>query len=105
MSNASVICCAKLSVKEIRNIEVQYEGTSLNIDVEVEPRVAHIASHAGIFSRLGTTNIKQGSTLPATSLPLGLSADDVLMEIGWSLIGLSTIEENTFNQLLVQNSF
>lgn len=88
--------CAKLSVKDVRNIEVLHQGTPLNIDVEVEPRTSHVASHAGIFTRMGTTNIKQGSTLPAEALPLGLSADDILMEIGWSLIALSTIEERTF---------
>ena len=85
--------CAMLSVKDIRGIEVSYKGESVNIDVEVKPRPTIIASHAGIFSRIGMTNIKQGVTLPATALPVGLSVDDVLMEIEWTLIALSTIEE------------
>ncbi len=84
---------AILNVKDIRGIAVFYENEPVNVDVEVEPRNANIASHAGIFSRVGTTNVKRGLTLPTESLPLGLSADDVLMEIGWSLIGISTIEE------------
>ena len=84
-----------LSVKEIRGIDILHEGKPVNIDVEVEQRSSHIASHAGIFSRIGKTNIKPGMTLPAESLSIGLSADDLLMEIGWSLIGLSTIEENS----------
>lgn len=90
--------CAMLKVKEIREIKVLYEGNPVGIDVEVEPRTANIASHAGIFTRLGVTNIKHGSTLPAEALPLGISTDDVLMEVGWSLIGISTIEESSFKR-------
>lgn len=70
-----------------------YDNQPLCIDVEVEPRAQHTASHAGIFSRIGGVNIKAGQTLPAEMLPLGLSADDVLMEIGWELIAISSVEE------------
>ena len=87
---------AVLSVEEIRDIKLTNNGEPVNIDVEVESRSAHIASHAGIFTRLGTTNIKQGATLPAESIPLGLSADDILMEVGWSLIAISELQEKEF---------
>lgn len=85
--------CAMLNVKDIREIKVILEGKTLNVDVEVEPRSVHTASHAGIFTRIDNTNIKKGGTVPKDSLPLGLSADDVLMEVGWSLIEISTIKE------------
>lgn len=78
--------CAMLDVKDIREIKVILEGKTLNVDVEVESRSVHTASHAGIFTRIGNTNIKKGGTVPKDSLPLGLSADDVLMEVGWSLL-------------------
>lgn len=85
--------CAMLDVKDIREIKVILEGKTLNVDVEVESRSVHTASHAGIFTRIGNTNIKKGGTVPKDSLPLGLSADDVLMEVGWSLIEISTIKD------------
>ena len=85
--------CAMLDVKDIREIKVTFEGKILNVDVEVEPRSVHTASHAGIFTRIGDTNIKKGGTIPQEALPLGLSSDDVLMEVGWSLLEISTIKE------------
>lgn len=84
---------AMLGVKDIREIKVTFEGETLNVDIEVEPRSMHTASHAGIFTRIGSTNIKIGGTVPKEALPLGMSADDVLMEVGWSLIEISTIQE------------
>ena len=88
-------CCAMLSVGDIRNTTIVVEGERLNVNVEVEPRTARVASHAGIFTRVGSTNIKKGSTIPAEALPLGISADDILMELGWSLISISSIVENS----------
>lgn len=88
--------CATLSVDKVRKIAISKDGEPVNIDVEVEPRAAHTASHAGIFTRLGATNVKKGVTLPAEALPLGLSADDILMEVGWSLIAISSLEEKLF---------
>lgn len=85
--------CAMLGVKDIREIKVNVNGKPLNVDVEVEPRALHTASHAGIYTRIGKTNIKQGSIVPPKFLLLGVSADDVLMEVGWSLIEISTIKE------------
>lgn len=87
---------AILSVEDIRNIKLTNNGAPVNIDVEVEPRSAHIASHAGIFTRVESTNIKKGSTLPAEALPLGLSADDILMEVEWSLMAVSMLQEKQF---------
>lgn len=91
--SSSSCLCAMLKVGDVRNINVVYDNQPLCIDVEVEPRAQHTASHAGIFSRIGGVNIKAGQTLPAEMLPLGLSADDVLMEIGWELIAISSVEE------------
>lgn len=88
--------CATLSVEEIRDIKLVNNGEPVDIDVEVEPRSAHTASHAGIFTRIGSTNIKKGVTLPAESMPIGLSADDILMEVGWSLIAISSLREEQF---------
>ena len=85
--------CAMLNVLDIREIAIEMDGVPLNVDVEVEPRDAHIASHAGIFTRIGKTNIKKGGTIPNKALPLGVSADDILMEVGWSLIAISTIQD------------
>ena len=87
---------ALLSVKEVRDICLTNFGEPINIDVEVEPRATFIQSHAGIFTRIGSANIKKGATLPAEALPLGFSADDILMEVGWSLIAISKLEEKTF---------
>lgn len=88
--------CAALSVEDIRDIKLTNSGEPINIDVEVEPRSTRMASHAGNFTRTGATNIKKGTTLPAESMPLGLSADDILMEVGWSLIAISTLQEKQF---------
>lgn len=90
--------CALLSVKGLRDISLTSDGKPVNIDVEVEPRAIHVASHAGIFTRVGTTNIKKGTILPAEALPLGMSADDVLMEVEWSLIAISSIEERKYQE-------
>lgn len=87
---------ATLSVEDIRGIKLTKDDAPVNVDVEVEPRAAYVASHAGIFTRMGITNIKKGSTLPAEAMPLGLSADDILMEVGWSLIAISTLQEKQF---------
>ena len=84
-----------LKVRDVRGIKVNYGNRPLRIDVEVEPRALHTASHAGIFARTGGINIKSGQTLPAEALPLGVSADDILMEVGWKLISISSVEEKT----------
>ena len=92
----STYMCAALNVEGIRGIKLTNNGELINIDVEVEPRAVYTGSHAGIFTRLGTTNIKKGTMFPAETLPIGLSADDILMEVGWSLIALSTLQEKHF---------
>ena len=89
--------CAMLGVQDIREIKVNLNDEPLNVDVEVEPRALHTASHAGIFTRIGETNIKKGGTIPPKFLPLGVSADDVLMEVGWSLIAIASVKEVKYN--------
>ena len=64
--------CAMLGVQDIREIKVNLNDEPLNVDVEVEPRALHTASHAGIFTRIGETNIKKGGTIPPKFLPLGV---------------------------------
>ena len=91
--SSSSCLCAVLKVRDVRGIKVNYGNRPLRIEVEVEPRTLHTASHAGIFARTGGINIKPGQTLPPEALPLGISADDVLMEIGWGLIAISSVEE------------
>ena len=90
--------CALMGVKEVRGISLTNNGEPINIDVEVEPRATRMQSHAGIFTRIGSSNIKVGSPLPAEALPLGLSSDDILMEVGWSLIAISKLEEKTYKE-------
>ena len=85
-----------LNVGEVRRIRLERDDKPINIDVEVEPRPSKIASHASLFTRSGSMNIKKGNSIPAEPLPLGISADDVLMEVGWSLIDISTLREDCF---------
>ena len=87
---------AMLNVGDVRRIRLEHDDKPINIDVEVEPRSSRIASHAGIFTRVGSMNIKKGNSIPIEPLPLGISADDVLMEVGWSLIDISTLREDCF---------
>ena len=64
--------CAMLGVQDIREIKINVNDEPLNVDVEVEPRALHTASHAGIFTRIDKTNIKQGGIIPPKFLPLGV---------------------------------
>lgn len=88
--------CGVLSVDNVRSISLTHKGEPVTIDVEVESRPTRMESHAGIFTRFGNTNVKMGSTLPAEAQTIGLSADDILMEVGWSLLAISILEENSF---------
>lgn len=43
---------AILNVGDIRNINVEHDGKTIDINVEVEPRDVHTKSHAGIFTMI-----------------------------------------------------
>ena len=83
---------ALLNVGDIRDIEVSVEGVSALIDVEVEARDTHTKSHAGIFTRLNHQNVKRGQTLKAESIPDGISADTILLEVRMNLLDISKVE-------------
>ena len=82
---------ALLSVGEIRDIEIDAFGELLNFGVEVEPRDSRTKSHAGIFVRYGSQNVKNGDTL--TNNGKGISADDVLLKVRTRLMNLSVVEQ------------
>lgn len=83
---------ALLSVKDIRSIAVEIDGTLLSVDVEVEARSRNIESHAGIFVRHEGKNIKNGSTIVIQKQKLGISADDILLDVRMSLLQVAVLE-------------
>ena len=83
---------ALLSVKDIRSIAVEIDGTLLSVDVEVEARSRNIESHAGIFVRYEGKNIKNGSTIVIQKQKLGISADDILLDVRMSLLQIAVLE-------------
>ncbi|MCR5455312.1 MAG: hypothetical protein K6F33_10030 [Bacteroidales bacterium] len=87
--------CALLSVKEIKSIEVVIDTDVLSVSVEVEPRSRNIASHAGIFVRHNGTNIKNGSHIIIHKQQLGISADDILLDVRMSLLRIAVLEEKS----------
>lgn len=84
---------AILSVKDIRSIKVEIDNEVLCIDVEVEARSRNIASHAGIFVRHDGKNIKNGNQIVIKKQSLGISADDILLDVRMSLVRIATLEE------------
>lgn len=84
---------AILSVKDIRSIAVEIDGAVLSVDVEVEARSRNIASHAGIFVRHDNKNIKTGSHVVIKNQSLGISADDILLDVRMSLLRIAVLEE------------
>ena len=84
---------AVLHVKDIRSIAVVIDGAVLSVDVEVEARSRNIASHAGIFVRHNDKNIKTGNQVVIKNQSLGISADDILLDVRMSLLRIATLEE------------
>ena len=84
---------ANLNVGDVRNLDLSMEDESLNISVEVEPRSMHRKSHAGIFARLNSQNIKGGQEfLPSPNGKEPVSTEKVLMKMRWTLLQLSQLE-------------
>ena len=85
---------AILSVKDIRSIAVEIDSEMLSVDVEVEARSRNIASHAGIFVRHNGKNIKTGNQVVIKKQSLGISADDILLDVRMSLLRIANLEES-----------
>lgn len=83
---------AKMNVGKIRAIEINVGDNTLNADVEVEARDMHTASHAGIFTRVEGKNIKAGQTIKVEKQEKGVSSDDILIELRFALLSMSTME-------------
>lgn len=88
---------ALVNVGEIRKIGVVINGINLNIDVEVEPRVVHTNSHAGIFTRYEGENIKTDDTLYIKPLDEEVSSDEILLEVRSRLLELAQLERCKLN--------
>lgn len=83
---------ALLLVSDIRQIAVEIDGEILSVNVEVETRSKNIASHAGVFVRHEGNNIKNGSTIVIQKQKLGISADDILLDVRMSLLHIAVLE-------------
>ncbi|MBQ4406063.1 MAG: hypothetical protein II852_03535 [Bacteroidales bacterium] len=84
---------ALMNVGDVRNIDIQFNGKKLNVDVEVEPRDSHTKSHAGIFVRTEKQNVIHGRELFGESVPAGISADDILHEVRWALYDIAELQK------------
>ena len=84
---------ALLNVGKVRNIDIQFDGNKLDVDVEVEPRDSHTKSHAGIFVKTEKQNIIHGRDLFNTTVPAGISADDILHEVRWALYDIAELQK------------
>lgn len=82
---------ALLIVGDIRNIQVDNNGTPLSVDVEVEPRDAVTKSHAGIFTRHEGKILKHGNPQPVL-LKYNVSVDEVIFEVRAALLKLAKLE-------------
>lgn len=83
---------ALVNVGEIRKIGVVINGINLNIDIDVEPRVVHTNSHAGIFTRSDGHIIKSEETLYIKPLDEEVSSDEILLEVRSRLLDLAQLE-------------
>lgn len=82
---------AVLHVAMIRDISVVVDNMPLSVDVEVEPRDTFSRSHAGIFTRHGSKNLKMGNTI-AVGEEKNISVDMVLLKVRLALVRLSSLE-------------
>ena len=86
---------AALNVDELRNICVVLGQQTLDVAVEVEPRVAHYKSHAGIFTRLAGENIKGGQQKNVSideNTTLSIAA--IFQKVQYKLLSLATLEQH-----------
>lgn len=88
-------CRADLNVGEVRDIRVVLEEKSIDIDVDVEPRNIHVKSHAGIFTRHNSLNLKLGSTISLEDESV-VSTDDILLKVRLQLLHKSQCQQVKF---------
>lgn len=84
---------AVLSVKDVRSIHVDIDGTPLTVDVEVKARSLHTKSHAGIFTLLEGRNVKTGKVIQIKNQEAGVSSDDILLDVRLALLRKAVKEE------------
>jgi hypothetical protein len=58
----------------------------IDIDVDVEPRDAHVKSHAGIFIRYENVSLKNGSVINVDGENAVVSTDDILLKVRLQLL-------------------
>ncbi len=92
----SAYLCALLNAGDVRSIVVLVDDKPLNVSVEVEPRDSFTKSHAGVFTRLDSSILKKGASLPIEGLEKEISADDVLLEVRSQLIDMAKLERKSF---------
>ena len=80
---------ATLNVGDVRDIKVELEGVTVNMDVEVEPRDLHVKSHAGIFTRIGNRNIKPGGSFVTDDPEACYSSDALLLKVRLQLLRMA----------------
>lgn len=85
---------AILNVGDIRNINVDHDDKTIDINVEVEPRDVHTKSHAGIFTRFHSENIKNGKILKYGPTAEEISADMILLDVRYQLLSIATLEQH-----------
>ncbi|MBQ4407185.1 MAG: hypothetical protein II852_09265 [Bacteroidales bacterium] len=83
---------ALMHVNDIRHIVIEIEGEILGVDVEVEARSKNIMSHAGIFVRFGGQNVKNDTRILIQKQQLGISSDDILLDVRMSLLKIAALE-------------
>lgn len=83
---------ALMLVNDIRHIVIEIEGEILGVDVEVEARSKNTMSHAGIFVRYGGQNVKKDTRILIQKQQIGVSSDDILLDVRMSLLKIATLE-------------
>ncbi len=83
---------ALMLVNDIRHIVIEIEGEILGVDVVIEARAKNIRSHAGIFVRYGGQNVKNDTRIIIQKQQLGVSSDDILLDVRMSLLKIATLE-------------
>lgn len=93
IDNGNQYNCAELYVAAVCNISTQFNSQLASLSVEVEPRNAHIPSHAGIFTRINGKNIKGGdNTEYKTDDEKTISSDVILLKVRMQLLHLSELK-------------
>lgn len=92
--------CALLNVGDVRAINVEYEDKIMDINVEIEPRDVHTKSHAGIFTRYHSENIRNGKVLKYRSFGEEVSADRILLEVRFQLLSIASLEQQKLEKQL-----